>query len=162
MASLNTTERTLLEAARHSILCQPHRVHERWLGKYSVLAAWVGLLVAVVSPPEGLGVVLCWLEGATGLPCPGCGLTRSLSCAIRGLLIESWSYHPMGPAILVLFILTAAYSLFPRLIRDRFAQCLQDHATSVNVGYCVFVLLFVGFGLARAVRQAAMTFLSAA
>ena len=53
----------------------------RWVGPIPTLVAWVVLVVALVHPPHGLGVEVCWTRAATDVPCPGCGLTRSVSCA---------------------------------------------------------------------------------
>ena len=128
----------------------PRAVYDLWLGKHCVLAAWLGLLLAVVSPPQGSGVVVCWFKDATVLPCPGCGLTRSLSCAIRGMLVESWHYHPMGPFILALFTFTAVQSLLPRSFRDQLARQMQARAVIVHRLYVVFVIAFVAFGGIRA------------
>jgi len=66
------------------------------LGKPCLFAAWSGLFLAAVTPPHGAGFTVCWLKASTGIPCPGCGLTRSLSCALRGMFMESWQYHPMA------------------------------------------------------------------
>src|SRR5579859_5366978 len=92
-------------------LQRPATIHRRWLGKTTVMAAWLGLLLAVVSPPQGSGIAVCWWKGCTGLPCPGCGLTRSLSCGLRGMFQESWNYHPLGLVILGLFVATIVISL---------------------------------------------------
>jgi hypothetical protein len=121
------------------------------LGKHSVVAAWLGLLLAVVCPPRGLGFSICWIQSATGLPCPGCGLTRSLSSGIRGMLLESWHYHPMGMLILGLFLLTAAQSVLPRPYRARLAGFMQRRTVFFNSLYLGFVGMFVGFGAARAI-----------
>ena len=132
---------------------QTHRAAELWLGKYCVIVAWLGLLLAVVSPPHGFGIPICWLQGATGLPCPGCGVTRSLSCGIRGMLAESWNYHPMGLVILALFIFTAAQSLLPPQLRQRLKSQLQARATAFSSLYIAFVTVFVGYGIVRALLQ---------
>lgn len=134
-------------------LANPRHASTLWLGKHCVTVAWVGLLVAAVSPPHGFGINLCWFYGATGLPCPGCGVTRSLSCGLRGMLLASWHYHPMGLLILVLFGFTAAQSLLPRPAREHLAQRLKDHALVVNGMYLVFVATFIGFGFARALSH---------
>ena len=130
---------------------QPRRVYDLWLGKHCVLAAWLGLLLAVASPPKGAGVLTCWFREATTLPCPGCGLTRSLSCAMRGMLVPSWHSHPMGLFILALFIFTAAQSLLPRSFRDQLARQMQARAPIVHRLYLAFVVVFVAFGVGRAV-----------
>jgi hypothetical protein len=124
-----------------------------WLGKHCVIVAWVGLLVAALMPPHGFGANLCWVYGTTGVPCPGCGVTRSLSCGLRGLWLESWNYHPMGLLILALFAFTAAQSLLPRAARERVTCWIQHHALAFNSAYLLFVLVFVCFGVVRALSH---------
>lgn len=43
----------------------------------------------------------CIFKNLTGLPCPGCGLTRSMSSAMHGDVIMSFTYHRLG--LLTLF-----------------------------------------------------------
>src|SRR5262249_38344908 len=131
-------------------LTEPSHAARLWLGRPCVVAAWIGLLLAIFSPPGGSGLLRCWFEGATGVPCPGCGLTRSLSCAVLGMFLESFNYHPLGPVILVLFVLTAVQSLSPARSRSRLAECLRSRATLSNSLYLGFVAVFVGFGATRA------------
>src|SRR5262245_24149805 len=118
---------------------QPRQVYDLWLGSPCVIAAWLALLLAAISPPTGSGFLICWFKDATGLPCPGCGLTRSLSCGLRGMLVESWHYHPMGLFLLALFACTAAQSLFPRSFRDQLARQMQARAAIVHGLYVAFV-----------------------
>jgi hypothetical protein len=140
-------------------LKQPERAGARWLGKTCVLVAWVGLALAIVTPPHGLGFTICWIQHATGLPCPGCGMTRSLSCALRGMFPESWHYHPMGLFVLALFIFTAAQSLLPRPVRGRIIAFIDDRATVFNSLYLAFVVVFVTFGVVRALVQFSATWM---
>lgn len=46
----------------------------------------------------------CLFYHWTGLPCPGCGLTRSFVSLGHGHFVESLHWHPLGPAIF--FVLT--------------------------------------------------------
>lgn len=131
-------------------LGEPQHADAIWLGKYCVLVAWLGLFLAVISPPHGSGITVCWFQSSTGLPCPGCGMTRSLSCGIRGMFVESWNYHPLGLLVLALFVMTAAQSLFPRQVRLKLIQFIHAHATVFNTAYLVFVIAFVSFGAVRA------------
>jgi hypothetical protein len=131
-------------------LNEPGHAVRLWLGRPCVMAAWLGLLLAVMTPPHGSGISACWFETATGLPCPGCGLTRSLSCGLRGMFLESWHYHPMGLFILALFVSTAAQSLLPKPFRDNLVRHVQARAKAVNLFYLVFVTVFVSFGAVRA------------
>src|SRR5437764_964703 len=82
-----------------------------WLAPHAFAAAWFGLFLAIVTPPHGTGTTVCWIKAATGLPCPGCGLTRSMSCALHGMLAESWEYHPFGMFIFLVLLMLAAISV---------------------------------------------------
>ena len=63
--------------------------------QYSLMSMAV-LGIALVHPPHGSGIEICLFKRLSALPCPGCGLTRSFSCATHGMLTESWLYHPFG------------------------------------------------------------------
>lgn len=39
---------------------------------------------------------ICPFHHFTGLPCPGCGLTRAFVCLGHGQLVESLHWHPLG------------------------------------------------------------------
>src|SRR5215213_1034597 len=113
-------------------LHEPTRASQLWLGKRCAIAAWAGLLLALVTPPHGSGISVCWLKNATGLPCIGCGITRSLSCGLRGMFAQSFDYHPMGLAILVLLSFIAVQSLLPQHLQGRLKSCLQKRAVAFN------------------------------
>jgi hypothetical protein len=56
-----------------------------------------GLLAArVANPDRPLPFDVCALKVLTGIPCPTCGLTRSLCHALRGDWSASLGYHPAG------------------------------------------------------------------
>jgi hypothetical protein len=44
---------------------------------------------------------LCPFMLLTGLPCPGCGMTKSLLFLLNGDIQKSLSYHLFGPAVFV-------------------------------------------------------------
>jgi hypothetical protein len=132
-------------------LRRPDRAYQRWLGAPTVCAAWISLVVAVVSPPHGMGIKVCLFNAMTGVPCIGCGLTRSLSCGIRGMLGESLHYHPFGLFILSLFLIAAVTSLLPRSSKADIVRYMESRATFFNGLYLGFVVSFVGFGIVRAV-----------
>ena len=58
-------------------------------------------LGALSVPLSNLGRTLCPFALMTGIPCPGCGLTRSIAGLARGDLAASLSMHPFG-AVLVM------------------------------------------------------------
>lgn len=47
-----------------------------------------------------LGIVLpCVFRELTGVPCPACGLTRSVCETAHGRLAEAFAYHYLGPLV---------------------------------------------------------------
>lgn len=129
-------------------LNSPARVFDRWQGHWAVVAAWLGLFLAAITPPHGTGVTICWFKQTTGIDCIGCGLTRSLSCGLRGMFAESFNYHPFGLFILALFLFTAITSLLPAA-RERTSACMEARPRLFNGLYLAFVVTFVGFGTIR-------------
>ncbi len=60
----------------------------------------------------------CPFKMLTGLPCPGCGMIKSMVSLYRGDLAESFRYHLFGP-FLVLFFTSALFVMTAELIRGR-------------------------------------------
>lgn len=54
----------------------------------------------------------CTFQSATGLACPGCGLTRSVISTAHGEIAAAWSYHPPGTVIAVLLFASMPYRLW--------------------------------------------------
>lgn len=49
----------------------------------------------------------CPIRHFTGIPCPSCGMTRSLMAAMRGDWIASVDYHFFGPFLLLVLLVVA-------------------------------------------------------
>ena len=92
----------------------------------AVALAALGMLVAAcVLRPEShegatvltfLGVTLptlCWFKLMTGLPCAGCGLTRSVVLLMHGGVRASLAMHPFG----IVAVGLAVVQIPPRLTR---------------------------------------------
>lgn len=64
----------------------------------------IGLLIAaaIVVGASLLGHGICPSRELLGLPCPGCGMTRSIMLILRGHFRESWQLQPFGYAWLAL------------------------------------------------------------
>jgi len=109
------------------------------------------LLLTVVMPSSGLPVTLCVFHAVTGLPCPGCGLTRSLASVSHGHVGDAFRYHPFGPVIYALLVGLTAAALAGEARRARLRAWLERGplAPRSRVVYHGLVAAFLGFGLVR-------------
>ena len=74
----------------------------------------IGLIVGAVTPLAWLnsGPSFCPFKMATGLPCPGCGLTRASVAFLHGDLSASFHFHPLGAPIVIALALFALADLW--------------------------------------------------
>jgi len=86
----------------------------RYTGALAVLA----LIGTCVLAHTNLHGPVCLFRTAFGIPCPGCGLTRSFESLWRGEYVIAFRYHPLGPPAFAALILiagwSAAYAMAPR------------------------------------------------
>jgi len=64
------------------------------------------------------GQSLCPFKMLTGLPCPGCGMIKSMVSLYRGEWMQSFEYHLFGP-LLVLFFAGAMVVMVMEVIRGK-------------------------------------------
>ncbi|MBN2433056.1 MAG: DUF2752 domain-containing protein [Acidobacteria bacterium] len=77
--------------------------------------ALVLLLSYFLQPYTDNGPTLCLFRQWTGLPCPGCGLTRSFCAISHGHFADAWSFNPFGYlfyALAVLFLILTPLAYF--------------------------------------------------
>ena len=55
---------------------------------------------------------ICPFKNVTGIPCPGCGLTRSVVLFAHGDWSHSIAFHPLGPIIYLCFWLVLIMGVF--------------------------------------------------
>ncbi|MEZ5387998.1 MAG: DUF2752 domain-containing protein [Prosthecobacter sp.] len=120
-----------------------------WLGPLILQRAMCrALLTAVVILTFGLtqGWKLwpCTFAAVTGLPCPGCGLTR----AGRALLLGDWQtalhFHPFSPVFAILGLFVAAGALLPLSWAGKLAALvtLFERKTLITTVFWVGLLCF--------------------
>lgn len=83
----------------------------------------------------------CTFRSVTGIPCPGCGLSRAWLAALRLDFTAAFAYHPMFWAIPML----AVYALFDgRIFRRRW---LNNGILAILLGGIAvcYVIRIVGF-----------------
>ena len=107
------------------------------------------LALAAALPADGLGVSVCWFQSLTGLPCPGCGLTRSISSILHLRLTQALDYHPFGFFLVALFAMMAMRLVLPARAVERLAISVRRHSRIVRRMYLAAVYGFIVFGALR-------------
>ncbi|WP_207839931.1 DUF2752 domain-containing protein [Williamsia soli] len=113
----------------------------------------VGAIVTAFAVTPALstsGPTLCPMRLITGLPCPGCGLTRSWTAAAHGDVADAFSYNIFGPvSLLATIMFVVAVGIL--LVRGRPAATITPvlrHPIVIAV-----VVVWVLYGIARVVDQ---------
>lgn len=83
----------------------------------------------------------CLFYNLTGIPCPGCGLTRSLVSAVHGNLAGSFSHHRLGMIVLVYVLLQLTCRLGVILAPAQRPRLLI-HEKRLNRGVIILGILF--------------------
>ncbi|MHB8861711.1 MAG: DUF2752 domain-containing protein [Pirellulaceae bacterium] len=120
---------------------------------FLVLACLVVMGAAALNVRNGQQVVVpflneplpgtCTFLRVTGLPCPGCGLTRSFISVAHGHVAEAWRYNPAG----ILFFAIVLYQIPYRTWQIyRIRRGLGEHRWAhvdnwVLLGLCILLLL---------------------
>ncbi|HEV7891159.1 MAG TPA: DUF2752 domain-containing protein [Pyrinomonadaceae bacterium] len=75
------------------------------------LTSAVFAVSALWSPADLPGLVLCPFRALTGLPCPGCGMTRAFCALGHGDLSGAFGYNALAPFVFAAALLLWAHSL---------------------------------------------------
>lgn len=119
-----------------------------------VAAAGVAALgVGILLSPDHIedGPVICPFRRLTGLPCPGCGLTRSWTYLVHGWWSEAFAAHLFGP-LLAAFVLVLAVVVLRARVRRTAAPSFDrivKHPLAVAV-----VVAWLGWAVVRLVLAA--------
>lgn len=84
---------------------------------------------------------MCILRITTGVPCPGCGLSRSLVAAVHGDFGRSLAFHRLGLLTLVYVFLQFACRLGIFVIPKWRARLIK-YGRFLNQGIIVLAILF--------------------
>lgn len=81
---------------------------------------------------QQLGLAPCAFTAATGVPCPGCGLTTSFANLAHGHVFTAFSAHLMGPLLFLIVLAIACYAPYA-VTRARPLAVLLDSRASLPV-----------------------------
>ncbi|MBV9928935.1 MAG: DUF2752 domain-containing protein [Acidobacteria bacterium] len=107
------------------------------LGVTALAAAQVACVAA------GVGGWPCPLKSATGIPCPGCGLTRASVALLRGDFASGLRAHAFAPVLLVSLAALAVSALLPAARREAFAALVARFERRTKVAYVVLGALLL-------------------
>ncbi|WLP89897.1 DUF2752 domain-containing protein [Gordonia sp. NB41Y] len=112
-----------------------------------------GLATAALLDPVGIqhGPELCLFRRLTGLPCPGCGLTRSWVMTAHGDLGQAFSFNLFGPLTFAAAALVVLGALW-LVITGRGPRRAGAHGRMPRWGVRVLIgllVLFLVYGVAR-------------
>lgn len=107
------------------------------------------LLITFVLDPLFQGPDLCPLHRYTGLPCPGCGVTRALVWTSHGGLREALGANPAVVILFPLLVVLAASVVVPGPTWSRWLERLSRFEPWPSRVLRVSMVAFVGFGLLR-------------
>jgi hypothetical protein len=60
----------------------------------------------------------CPSKMLTGVPCPVCGITRSVANVVRGRIVEGFRYHPLGPFLVFMVLISIPVSIWVLVTPD--------------------------------------------
>ncbi|HCN78195.1 MAG TPA: hypothetical protein DIT13_13495 [Verrucomicrobiales bacterium] len=108
------------------------------------------LMLAVIGAGYLLGLPLwpCVFADVTGLPCPGCGMTRAASALLRGEWAEAWRFHPFAFAFAVIGLFAAAGAMLPRASAGALAAKVEAWEVKSRLT-AIFLAVLLIFSLMR-------------
>jgi len=84
---------------------------------------------------------LCVFHRLTGWDCPGCGMTRSWICLLKGDWQQAWAWHPFGIPLALAFVAACLMpaSMLLRLKQSRAWAWACAGALALLLGWWVWV-----------------------
>jgi len=111
-----------------------------------VVAGTAGVQIALVS--LSLPGWECPFFRVTGIPCPGCGLTRAVILLLKGDLQASLRFHAFAPIVLLTAVALILVLLLPRSITQPAISRLDR--LEQQTGFTVIILVgLILYWLAR-------------
>lgn len=115
-----------------------------------VLCRGLTVTMAVLGAFHLLGFSLwpCLFANVTGIPCPGCGMTRATGALLRGEWSAAVRFHPFAPGFLLLALMVAFVAVAPRKLRNGVVLIIERIEVKTRAP-TLFLLAAVIYGLLR-------------
>jgi|688.fasta_scaffold03405_16 hypothetical protein len=119
------------------------QMRRSWI--WSGLGAAV-LVLSLLPVPDGMqGRTICTFRNLFDLPCPGCGVTRSLRAAVHGDWSAAIDHNPFGPVFLLLAVVLLLAPLWQRLWPDWDLALVSQRWARIAALALVVAMLAYGF-----------------
>jgi Protein of unknown function (DUF2752) len=108
---------------------------------FAILGAGVMLVGANLLH---LRVWVCVFNEVTGLPCPGCGMTRAVSALCRGEWQKSQALHPFAPGIALAVVVLILATVLPMTTRRRLTDAVAfiEQRTGITLLFIITMMLW--------------------
>ena len=105
-------------------------------------------IVLVAGNALGWHLWVCVFHEVTGLPCPGCGLTRGMTAFARGDVRQALHWHPFTPVFACGIVLMVVVTLLPATRREQWLNTIARIEARTGITFVLLIAL-VAFGLWR-------------
>jgi len=113
-----------------------------------VMLAGVFIISVIYHPADGSYFTICGFKNATGLPCPGCGLTHSFCALGKGHLLAAFEWNLLGPPLFLLFAVVWLRAVCVLLNRQSLPRAFDAFAERFRLVRRA-AITFAVFGVAR-------------
>jgi len=105
------------------------------------------LALAICDVPDEPALILCGFRRLTGLPCPGCGMTRGLAALLKGQVLQSVHFNALAIPALLFMVMVWCRSVCLLTNRGRTAARLSAlvsfwHHAPVGWGILIVVVVY--------------------
>jgi hypothetical protein len=87
----------------------------------------------------GLPSWQCPIRAATGVPCPGCGLSAAMVLLLKGKWLESLEQHAFAPVFLLAFVTIAVAAILPPVWHQKVVEGMSR--AERQTGFAAIILL---------------------
>jgi hypothetical protein len=86
----------------------------------------------------------CPMLRATGIPCPGCGLSRGCAALVRGHWHSAISIHAFAPLLVAGVAMIALAAVLPKRLSAPWVACIEkaERATGLSQLFLVLLLFY--------------------
>jgi hypothetical protein len=107
------------------------------------LVALAGLGFAAAAAFTSLPLPPCPFRVMTHLPCPGCGMTRSVAALLHGNLALSFRYHPLGAPLVLGALGCLALPLVPVDTARKLARRAPRQQTIALIAFVLLIAVWL-------------------